>query len=104
MDVTVTPAESDHTRSSSASPPPSPMATSLIRASASVDELTFALEGFSRAQTPEPPQALSCCGNHDPEECAHLRAWTAVKAKLESRLILSARACSSSSSTLHEAV
>jgi hypothetical protein len=71
----------------------SPMAHSLVKANASVDELEHALAGFSRAHSPEPAQALACCGAHDQDQCAHLRAWTAVKARLESRLTLSARAC-----------
>jgi hypothetical protein len=80
-----------------ASSPSSPTTPSLYRANASVDELTSALEGFSRAQTPELPTALACCGRHYVSECEHLQAWLAVKTKLESRLILSARASSLSS-------
>jgi hypothetical protein len=84
MDVTVS-------RAVSPSPPSSPMATSLIRASASVDALTQALAGLSRPSTPEPGSrtVLACCGGHRPDECP----WAEVKAKLERRLTLSARAC-----------
>lgn len=70
--------------------PDSPLASSLFDATANIDDLTNSLANFSRVSTPEPAAALTCCCGK--EECEHLKAWQAFKAKLESRLILSAGA------------
>lgn len=77
------------TRSRSTSPD-SPLASSLFDATANIDDLTNSLANFSRVDTPEPAAALTCCCGK--EDCEHLKAWQAFKAKLESRLILSAGA------------
>lgn len=50
------------------------------------DDLTLALANFSRAQTPDAP-AGCCCMR---ENCESMRTWADVRAKLESRLVLSA--------------
>ncbi|KAG6849386.1 hypothetical protein H0H93_008893 [Arthromyces matolae] len=53
-----------------------------------IDDLTLALANFSRVASPEPPTILSCCcGKVD---CESTQAWTELKGRLESRLILSA--------------
>lgn len=67
--------------------PESFLANSLHRATTNIDDLTQALADFSRVPSPEPPLASCCCGK---EECEHAKAWAALKARLESRLILSA--------------
>ncbi|KAL1727570.1 hypothetical protein EV714DRAFT_253750 [Schizophyllum commune] len=67
--------------------PESVLANSLHRATTNIDDLTQALADFSRLPSPEPPLASCCCGR---EDCEHAKAWAALKARLESRLILSA--------------
>ena len=69
--------------------PESVLANSLHRATTNIDDLTQALADFSRLPSPEPPLASCCCGR---EDCEHAKAWAALKARLESRLILSAGA------------
>ncbi|KAF8592253.1 hypothetical protein K439DRAFT_1524670 [Ramaria rubella] len=73
--------------SSRASTPESPRADSpLARAATTINDLTLALSNFSRAPTPDPP--ITCCC-HTPD-CDATTAWAAFRAKLESRLVLSA--------------
>ncbi|KAF7332797.1 hypothetical protein MKEN_00163500 [Mycena kentingensis (nom. inval.)] len=70
---------------------PSPTLTgrdSLYATNATLDDLTTALESVSRAQSPEPSEALACCCGDG--ECGHLVGWLKVKAGLEARLTLSA--------------
>ncbi|KZT36671.1 hypothetical protein SISSUDRAFT_1120778 [Sistotremastrum suecicum HHB10207 ss-3] len=54
----------------------------------SIDHLTSALTLFSRPPTPD-PRALSCCCQR--ADCENVKAWLALKAKLESRLVLAAQ-------------
>ncbi|KAJ7784187.1 hypothetical protein B0H16DRAFT_1356160 [Mycena metata] len=63
---------------------------SLYDATTTIDELTQALENASRVPSPEPPGSLydCCCGRG--EACDNVRAWLGMKARLESRLTLSA--------------
>ncbi|KAJ7620065.1 hypothetical protein FB45DRAFT_1006753 [Roridomyces roridus] len=70
--------------------PDSPLTNrdSLYDATATIDDLTQALENVSRVPSPEPLSALCCCCGLD--DCENLQAWLAVKARLESRLTLSA--------------
>ncbi|PCH40784.1 hypothetical protein WOLCODRAFT_136990 [Wolfiporia cocos MD-104 SS10] len=68
--------------------PDSAMTSSLHRATSTIDELTMALSDFSRVSSPEPPDVSVCCCGKD--DCETTRAWSAWKAKMESRLILSA--------------
>ncbi|KZT29451.1 hypothetical protein NEOLEDRAFT_1056746 [Neolentinus lepideus HHB14362 ss-1] len=61
---------------------------SLLHATMTIDDLTLALTNFSRAPSPDPPAALSCCcGN---AECDNVKEWMRCKSKLEGRLTLSA--------------
>ncbi|CAL1700090.1 unnamed protein product [Somion occarium] len=62
--------------------------SSLRNATATIDDLTLALSDFSRAHSPEPPNVSTCCCGR--EDCETTQAWCAFKAKLESRLVLSA--------------
>ncbi|KAJ3551784.1 hypothetical protein NM688_g4510 [Phlebia brevispora] len=62
--------------------------SSLHDATATIDKLTNALSNYTRAPSPEPPNVTTCCCGR--EDCESTRAWTAYKAKLESRLMLSA--------------
>lgn len=71
--------------SSRASTPQSPLA----KAATTIDDLTVALSNFSRAPTPDP--VIVCCCRR--EECESTRAWASFRAKLESRLVLSAGSC-----------
>ena len=67
----------------------SPLSRSFLDANTAVDDLTRSLADYSRVSTPEPPSHLQGCEcNADDSE--YTRAWLAVKAKLESRLVLSA--------------
>ena len=67
----------------------SPLSRSFLDANTAVDDLTHSLADYSRVSTPEPPSHLPGCEcNADDSE--YTRAWLAVKAKLESRLVLSA--------------
>ena len=59
--------------------------TSLSSSSA---QLTNALTTASRLSSPEPDDVCTCCCGR--EECETSRAWAALRAKLESRLVLSA--------------
>ncbi|KAI5987775.1 hypothetical protein EDC04DRAFT_1472433 [Pisolithus marmoratus] len=64
------------------------LASPLHHTSSSIDDLTLALNNFSRIPSPEPQQnVLCCCGG---EECEATKNWLALKSRLESRLILSA--------------
>lgn len=65
--------------------------SSLRNATATIDDLTLALSDFSRAHSPEPPNVSTCCCGR--EDCETTQAWCAFKAKLESRLVLSAGEC-----------
>ncbi|KAI0722287.1 hypothetical protein C8T65DRAFT_628860 [Cerioporus squamosus] len=68
--------------------PDSQLASSLHRATTTIDELTNALTTASRLSSPEPDNVCTCCCGR--EECENSKAWAALKAKLESRLVLSA--------------
>ncbi|KAF8497341.1 hypothetical protein JB92DRAFT_3125710 [Gautieria morchelliformis] len=68
--------------SSRASTPESPLA----KAATTIDDLTAALSNFSRAPTPDP--AIICCCRRD--DCESSCSWASFRAKLESRLVLSA--------------
>ncbi|KAL1944128.1 hypothetical protein VTO73DRAFT_3313 [Trametes versicolor] len=68
--------------------PDSRLASSLHRATATIDDLTHTLSSVSRLSSPEPENASTCCCGR--EDCETSQAWTAFKAKLESRLVLSA--------------
>ncbi|KAI0638562.1 hypothetical protein C8Q77DRAFT_1049062 [Trametes polyzona] len=68
--------------------PDSQLASSLHRATATVDDLTHTLSSVSRLSSPEPDNAWTCCCGR--EDCETSKAWSAFKAKLESRLVLSA--------------
>ncbi|ESK94111.1 hypothetical protein Moror_12778 [Moniliophthora roreri MCA 2997] len=72
------------------SPPDTPltMTSTLEHATSTIDDLTLALANFSRLPSPEPPSVLDCCCGR--EDCEHAQTWHAVKARLESRLTLSA--------------
>jgi len=69
----------------------SPLSRSFIDASTAIDDLTRSLVDYSRVSTPEPPSHLAGC-QCSTEESEYSKAWLAVKAKLESRLVLSAGA------------
>jgi hypothetical protein len=69
----------------------SPLSRSFLDASTAIDDLTRSLADYSRVSTPEPPSHLPRC-ECNTEESEYTRAWLAVKAKLESRLVLSAGA------------
>jgi hypothetical protein len=64
---------------------------SLYDATTTIDELTQALENVSRVPSPEPPSLFFCCCGR--EDCENVQAWLGMKARLESRLTLSAGAC-----------
>ena len=66
--------------------------SSLRKATATIDDLTAALSNFSRVPSPEPLNAALCCCGW--EDCESSKAWSALKSKLENRLILSAGECS----------
>ncbi|RPD66795.1 hypothetical protein L226DRAFT_476686 [Lentinus tigrinus ALCF2SS1-7] len=68
--------------------PDSQLASSLHRATTTIDELTNALTNASRLSSPEPENVCTCCCGR--EECENSKAWATLKAKLESRLVLSA--------------
>ncbi|OBZ70260.1 hypothetical protein A0H81_09758 [Grifola frondosa] len=68
--------------------PDSPLASSLHRATSTIDQLTLALSNFSRIASPEPPNVSTCCCGR--ADCETSKVWGAFKAKLESRLVLSA--------------
>ncbi|KAE9407242.1 hypothetical protein BT96DRAFT_914824 [Gymnopus androsaceus JB14] len=53
-----------------------------------IDDLTLALNNFSRVPSPEPPSLFTCCCQQ--EDCENFRTWQAVKSRLENRLTLSA--------------
>jgi hypothetical protein len=63
---------------------------SLYDAGTTIDDLTHALEDVSRVPSPEPPELYQWCCGRDDGECENVRAWLAVKERLESRLKLSA--------------
>ena len=67
----------------------SPLSRSFLDANTAVDDLTRSLADYSRVSTPEPPSHLPGC-ECNAEDNEYTRAWLAVKAKLESRLVLSA--------------
>ncbi|KAG6854443.1 hypothetical protein C0991_006522 [Blastosporella zonata] len=64
------------------------MADSVHTANTTIDDLTLALANFSRIPSPEPTRRLSCCCGK--EDCENASTWSELKARLESRLILSA--------------
>ncbi|KAJ7098587.1 hypothetical protein B0H15DRAFT_821313 [Mycena belliarum] len=70
--------------------PDSPLTNrdSLYDATTTIDDLTQALENVSRVPSPEPPSIFFCCCGRD--DCENVQAWLAMKARLESRLTLSA--------------
>ncbi|KAJ7461929.1 hypothetical protein FB451DRAFT_475703 [Mycena latifolia] len=70
--------------------PDSPLTNrdSLYDATTTIDDLTQALENVSRVPSPEPPALFFCCCGRD--DCENVQAWLATKARLESRLTLSA--------------
>lgn len=67
----------------------SPLSSSFLDASTAIDDLTPSLADYSRVSTPEPPSHRAGC-ECDAEDSEYTKAWLAVKAKLESRLVLSA--------------
>ncbi|KAG6877668.1 hypothetical protein C0993_005167 [Termitomyces sp. T159_Od127] len=64
------------------------MNNGLQNAGSTIDGLTLALANFSRVPSPEPDRILTCCCGR--EDCEKAKAWSELKAQLESRLILSA--------------
>ncbi|KNZ78618.1 hypothetical protein J132_11059 [Termitomyces sp. J132] len=68
--------------------PESLMNNSLHNANSTIDDLTLALANFSTVSSPELDRILTCCCGK--ENCENARAWSELKARLESRLILSA--------------
>ncbi|KAI0265101.1 hypothetical protein BC834DRAFT_970298 [Gloeopeniophorella convolvens] len=70
-------------------PGPSSPSPSFLDASTAIDDLTRTLADYSRVSTPEPPSHAHGydCASDDSD---YTKAWLAVKAKLESRLVLSA--------------
>ena len=72
--------------------PDSPLTNrdSLYDATTTIDDLTQALENVSRVPSPEPPALFFCCCGRD--DCENVQAWLGMKARLESRLTLSAGA------------
>ncbi|KAJ6532259.1 hypothetical protein DFH09DRAFT_1092922 [Mycena vulgaris] len=70
--------------------PDSPLTNrdSLYDATTTIDDLTQALENVSRVPSPEPPALFFCCCGRD--DCENVQAWLGMKARLESRLTLSA--------------
>ncbi|KAH9960468.1 hypothetical protein BC827DRAFT_1207953 [Russula dissimulans] len=70
-------------------PSNSPLSRSFLDASTAIDDLTRSLSDYSRISTPEPPSHLPVC-ECNAEDSEYTKAWLAVKAKLESRLVLSA--------------
>ncbi|KAJ7265355.1 hypothetical protein B0H12DRAFT_1100459 [Mycena haematopus] len=70
--------------------PDSPLTNrdSLYDVTTTIDDLTQALGNASRVPSPEPPGLFSCCCGQD--DCENVQAWLATKARLESRLTLSA--------------
>ncbi|KAJ7181584.1 hypothetical protein C8R43DRAFT_273424 [Mycena crocata] len=70
--------------------PDSPLTArdSLYDATTTIDDLTQALENVSRVPSPEPPAMFFCCCGRD--DCENVQAWLGMKARLESRLTLSA--------------
>ncbi|KAI9508672.1 hypothetical protein F5148DRAFT_979510 [Russula earlei] len=67
----------------------SPLSRSFLDASTAIDDLTRSLVDYSRVSTPDPPLHLPEC-ECNTEDSEYTKAWLAVKAKLESRLVLSA--------------
>ena len=68
--------------------PDSQLTSSLHRATTTIDELTRTLTSVSRFSSPEPDNVTTCCCGR--EDCEASKAWAAIKAKLEGRLVLSA--------------
>ncbi|KAJ3788914.1 hypothetical protein GGU10DRAFT_344963 [Lentinula aff. detonsa] len=68
--------------------PESPSTDALDDMTDTIDDLTLALNNFSRVPSPEPSSLLSCCCQR--EGCENSKAWQAKKSRLENRLILSA--------------
>jgi hypothetical protein len=62
---------------------------SFLDASTAIDDLTRSLADYSPISTPEPPSHLPGC-ECNTEDGEYTKAWLALKAKLESRLVLSA--------------
>ncbi|KAI0306900.1 hypothetical protein B0F90DRAFT_1622869 [Multifurca ochricompacta] len=74
----------------STTPGPSSPSRSFLDASTAIDDLTRSLTDYSRVSTPEPPSHLPGCECPTAESNEYTKAWLAVKAKLESQLVLSA--------------
>jgi hypothetical protein len=70
-------------------PRPSSPSRSLLDASSTIDDLTRSFVDYSPVSTPEPPLHIPGC-KCNTEDSEYTEAWLAVKAKLESRLVLSA--------------
>ncbi|EMD40357.1 hypothetical protein CERSUDRAFT_110951 [Gelatoporia subvermispora B] len=68
--------------------PDSLMTNSLRQATGAIDDLTIALGNISGTSTPEPHDVTTCCCGL--EDCETSMAWGAYKAKMQSRLVLSA--------------
>lgn len=68
--------------------PLSPLTSSLYHATSTIDDLIAALANFSRVPSPEPFESITCCCGR--EDCENLKTWLELKARLGSRLILSA--------------
>ena len=66
--------------------PDSPSSLRIV--TATIDHLTNALSHYSRIPSPEPQDVLTCCCGR--EDCESMKAWSAFRAKLEGRLVLSA--------------
>ena len=66
----------------------SPLKNGFYHGTSNVDDLTATLANFSRASSPEPPSAITCCCGR--ESCENLRSWLALKSHVGGKLILSA--------------
>ncbi|KAF8524570.1 hypothetical protein BU17DRAFT_63137 [Hysterangium stoloniferum] len=73
---------------SSRSASPATTTASDHHANKTIDDLTLALSNFSKTRAPTPDAHIACCCRR--RECPSLVAWSDVRAKLESRLVLSA--------------
>lgn len=77
--------------SQESTPGPSSPSHSFLDASSAIDDVTRSFTDYSRIQTPDLPSHVSDC-NCNTDDTEYTKAWMAVKAKLESRLVLSAGA------------
>lgn len=64
------------------------MNNSFHNADSTIDDSTLALANFPRALSPESDKILTCCCGK--EDCEKAKAWSELRARLESRLVLSA--------------